>query len=94
MRTDENVNHTLHPYRLFCSHAEWYLAGSTSLTVFVISLSRIRLVEVLSDMVFEIDRNFTVLIERPDFIEALPHMNVIHEIMRYDTTILKPAIRT
>ncbi|HBM0287084.1 DeoR family transcriptional regulator [Salmonella sp. NW758] len=83
IRTDENVSHTVHPYRLLCSHAEWFLAGCTSSGVFVISLSRIRLVEVLSDTTFEIDNTLISLIEQSDFMEALPHMNIIHQIMHY-----------
>lgn len=83
IRTDENVSHTVHPYRLLCSHAEWFLAGCTSSGVFVISLSRIRLVEVLPDTTFEIDNTLISLIEQSDFMEALPHMNIIHQIMHY-----------
>ncbi|KJM18527.1 helix-turn-helix transcriptional regulator [Enterobacter hormaechei] len=82
IRTDENVSHTVHPYRLLCSHAEWFLAGCTSSGVFVISLSRIRLVEVLPDTTFEIDNTLISLIEQSDFMEALPHMNIIHQIMQ------------
>ncbi|WP_250663547.1 WYL domain-containing protein, partial [Escherichia coli] len=74
IKTDKNVSHTVHPYRLLCSHAEWFLAGCTSPGVFVISLSRIRLVEVLPDTTFEIDDALISLIEQSDFMEALPHM--------------------
>ncbi|MGY0150558.1 WYL domain-containing protein [Edwardsiella tarda] len=83
IRTDEDVNHTVHPYRLLCSHAEWFLAGCASSTIFVISLSRIRLVEVLPDTTFEIDNELISLIEQSDFMEALPHMNIIYQIMHY-----------
>jgi predicted DNA-binding transcriptional regulator YafY len=83
IRTDENVSHTVHPYRLLCSHAEWFLAGCALSGVFVISLSRIRLVEVLPDTTFEIDNALISLIEQSDFMEALPHMNIIHQIMHY-----------
>ncbi|TXP93318.1 transcriptional regulator, partial [Escherichia coli] len=47
------------------------------------SLSRIRLVEVLPDTTFEIDNTLISLIEQSDFMEALPHMNIIHKIMHY-----------
>lgn len=83
IRTDENVSHTVHPYRLLCSHAEWFLAGCALSGVFVISLSRIRLVEVIPDTTFEIDNTLISLIEQSDFMEALPHMNIIHQIMDY-----------
>ncbi|PWU32311.1 transcriptional regulator, partial [Enterobacter hormaechei] len=63
--------------------AEWFLAGCTSPGVFVISLSRIRLVEVLPDTTFEIDDALISLIEQSDFMEALPHMDIIHQIMHY-----------
>lgn len=46
-------------------------------------LSRIRLVEVLPDTTFEIDNTLISLIEQSDFMEALPHMNIIHQIMHY-----------
>ncbi|MEI7142804.1 hypothetical protein V6M93_21380 [Pectobacterium brasiliense] len=28
IRIDEKVSHTVHPYRLLCSHAEWFLGMS------------------------------------------------------------------
>ena len=47
IRTDENVSHTVHPYRLLCSHAEWFLAGCTSSGVFVICSGQVILATVL-----------------------------------------------
>lgn len=84
IRTDENVSHTVHLYRLLCSYAEWFLAGCSLSGVFVISLSRIRLVEVIPDTTFEIDNALITLIEQSDFMEALPHINIIHQIMDYE----------
>lgn len=85
IRTDEKIGYTVHPYRLLCSHAEWFLAGHSPTGIFVISLSRIRLVEVLPDSTFEIDNDLLALIEQTDFIEALPHMNILDQVRRYET---------
>lgn len=85
IKTDKNISHTAHPYRLLCCQAEWFLAGCSSTGVFIISLSRIRLVEVLPNTTFEIDDMLLSLLERKDFMEALPHMNIIDEIMHYGT---------
>ncbi|EEY8279365.1 DeoR family transcriptional regulator [Escherichia coli] len=83
IRTDENVSHTVHPYRLLCSQAEWYLAGSASSTMFVIPLTQIRLVQVLPNTTFEIDNELINLVEQPEFMEALPHINIIEKIINH-----------
>ena len=58
---------------------------SSSSTVFVISLLRIRLVEVLREAIFDIDNELLALIERKGFIEALPHMNIISRIIHCES---------
>lgn len=83
VRTNENVSHIVHPYRLLYSHAEWYLAGCALSGMFVLPCPESGWLRYYRMQRFEIDNALISLIEQSGFMEALPHMKIIHQIVDY-----------